>query len=1281
MYFDSTLWAMTRGVRLRMLMCALLGLLGLTAGIARFALLGKFLAELFAGASGTALWWPLAGAALAIVLRGGFEHALNLLANRNAALIQNNLRAQLYDKIVELGPAWFGGQRTGGVMLAVVDGVEQLQTFFGRYLPQLFIAACAPIVIFAFIAWWDWPVALVLLVAALITLVLPLAAHRSHKDASRQRARAFKAFGEEFLDAMQGLPTLKAFGQSRTWGERLAQRARALSDNTFKVLGREVSARFATDIGITVGAAAALALGAWRVAEGQMTLAALLVVLMAGTEIFRPLRDMRSVLHQGLMGQSAAASVQALLDATTSAPQATATTGQDDAAAASIASPHPQSCGVGQQTGQSRQPSPDVIQKTLYGGPLSSTASEPQTDHTDAHQSAMPSSGPRGGLAIAFRQVAFSYPGGRQITHQGMDFEIRPGERVGIVGPSGSGKSTLVRLLLRLHDPQSGVIEIDGRDLRTLDPEAVRASISLVAQDSTLFHGTVEENLLMARPDATPDQILAATTAANAHGFISALPQGYQTVLGERGTQLSGGQRQRLTIARALLRDTPILILDEALSSVDAENEAEIQQALDRLSRGRTTLVLAHRLSSVIGADRILVLDGGRIAETGTHETLMEGDTLYRQLMGGQQDSLHAAPTTSGVAPEDGAHAALASMPETAGSRSNASDSIPDGGTVLAPADDDHKRPAPISLDTEARHITTRQVLQTLTEIIRPWKKQFTITVGSGIGRVAAFIGVSVLGALVIARLKNGEPFDGLLIGLFAVAIAAAALHWIESWLAHSIAYQLLAEMRISLYQKLEALAPAYLLRRRSGDLVGLATQDVETVEYFYAHTVAPAFVATLVPVIVLAILGIAAWPLMLALLPFLLWAGLSPWLNRARVDAQGSRARQALGLLSAHLAETIQGLSDLVAFSATGRRRDAFLTICQDYQRVRLTLLADLSRQSALLEIATGLGGLAVATAGAWLVTQGALAASMLPLLILLSVAAFLPVSEIAQVSRQLADTLASTRRLRTIHDEPVPVVDGPLAPPLTGAGLPLAFEDVTFTYPGRHQPALRSVSLSLPAGATLALVGPSGAGKSTLASLLLRFWDPQEGAVRIGEERLPDLTLDALYSRIALVAQDTWLLNGTLEDNIRLARPHANQDELDQAVARAALSDFVAGLPEGLHTPVGERGVALSGGQRQRIAIARAFLRDAPILILDEATSHLDAISESQVHQALAELMRHRTTLIIAHRLSTIRQADTIAVVDGGQIVESGTHDALLQQGGAYANLVNRQMQAARQ
>ena len=320
MHFDLKLWRLTEGLRDRIALSAALGLLALAVGIARFAFLGRFLAGVFRNEPVGALVWPLVGTAAAILLRVWLDHRRTMIAHRTAMRVQETLRGRLFDKIIALGPAWFGAERTGGVMLSIVDGVEQLQSFFGQYLPQVFIALCAPIAIFAFIAWWDVPVAAVMLGAALFTLVLPATVHRRTGEASRARQRTFKAFGEEFLDAVQGLPTLKAFGQSAAYGEKLAAKARALSDSTFWVLALNVTTRGLTDLGTALGAAAALALGAWRVRQGAMSLDALLIVLMAGTEIFRPLRDLRAVLHQGMTGQAAAAGITALLEAPVTAP-------------------------------------------------------------------------------------------------------------------------------------------------------------------------------------------------------------------------------------------------------------------------------------------------------------------------------------------------------------------------------------------------------------------------------------------------------------------------------------------------------------------------------------------------------------------------------------------------------------------------------------------------------------------------------------------------------------------------------------------------------------------------------------------------------------------------------------------------------------------------------------------------------------------------------------------------------------------------------------------------
>jgi len=1193
MYFDRRLWQLTRGLRGWIALAVLLGLVASVVGIGRFAILGVLLSHVFNGTGFWAVAIPAAGVATAVLLRAVIDHHRTMISHRTAARVQEDLRGRLYDKIAALGPAWFAGERTGGVMLSIVDGVEQLQTFFGQYVPQVTVAVLTPLAIFVFIAFWDVPVATVMLVFALVTLVAPTVFLRIERRSSHGRQGAIKSFGSEFLDGVQGLPTLKSFGQSAAYGRRLADRARELCDSSLRVISIGVMTRGITDCGVAIGAAAALSLAVWRVSHGLMSLQALLIVLMAGTEVFRPLRDLRMVLHQGILGQSAAAGINALF-----------------AAEPLVPAQHPD--------------------RRASGGLLLPT--------------------------IAFEDVYFAYPGGRAAAHDGLSFSAAAGEKIGIVGPSGSGKSSVARLLLRLFDAQRGTVRIGGQDLRTVDPEALRRMIAVVHQDTYLFYGTVEENLRLGKPDADREEIEAAARDANAHEFIMALPQGYATMIGERGVLLSGGQRQRLAIARALLRDVPILILDEALSSVDAENEAVIQQAIDRLSAGRTTLILAHRLSSVIGADRILVLDKGRIVEAGRHGELIRRDGPYRRLMGAQADES-----------EDDFDLAEA---DPAATERGHVDQIETSGATATEA-----------MANAAAAVGWGATLGTLVQIIKPWRRRFGIVVTSGIARVAAFIGVGIFGALAVAAVKTGSPFGYLLVLLGLAAPLAGLLHWLESWLAHDIAYRLLAEMRIGLFRKLDTLAPAYLVRRRSGDLVALANQDIETIEYFFAHTVAPALVAILVPSTVLAALAVIAWPIALALLPFVLFAGLAPVVMRARIDRLGMQARDALGLLGAYVTETIQGLSDLVAFQAVDGRRRGFMALVRGYQRIRLELLHDLSSQTAQLEIVTGFGGLAVAVLGARLAAEHQLAATILPLLILLALASFLPISEIANVSRQLADTIASTRRYHAVQREKPAVTDGPLRPPAPTGGSAIRFEGVSFSYSGARRPALSDIWLEVPAGSTMALVGPSGAGKTTIANLLLRFWDPSAGRILIDGVDLHDFQLDHLRARMSLVSQDTYLFNDTLRANVRLARPEADEAAIHRALEQAALAEFVESLPEGLDTMVGERGVQLSGGQRQRVAIARAFLKNAPTLILDEATSHLDAVSEAQVRGALDALMRNRTTIVIAHRLSTVRDADRLAVLDHGHLVETGTHGELLARNGLYARLIRRQLAGAQQ
>ena len=1202
MYFDRRLFGLTRGVRLRIFFAAALGLIAVGSGVARLAISGVVIYRVLAGqASFSELALSLLAISGLIGARSLFQYWQNAVSHHTANIVKIGLRQDVYAHALDLGPGYFDRNRTGDVVLTLVEGIERLETFFGQYLSQILVSAIAPLAIFAYMVTLDAYIALIFLVFAFLTLAVPAMFYRWNRDSSFGRRRAYGALGADFLDSVQGLATLKAFGQSKSRGRALEERAHRLYRSTMGVVAANSATSGTSIFFMATGAAVALAVGAIRVSSGEMELRPLLIVLMLGVEVFRPMRELTNLYHQGMAVLSSAQSVFEIMDERVS-----------------VVDPEP--------------------------------AERPQA--IDIR--------PR----VTFDEVTFGYDGGQRPALQDVSFELREGETLGVVGASGAGKSTLVWLMYRFYDPQDGSIRLDGHDLRELPLRTIRENISVVTQDTYLFHGTVADNLRFGKPDATQTELEEAARAANAHEFISHLPHGYDTVVGERAVRLSGGQRQRLAIARALLKDAPILLLDEALSSVDAENESAIQGALDRLMENRTTLVIAHRLSSVIDADRILVLDEGRVAEVGTHSELIDADGTYAGLMRQQTRSEFgdAAPAM-----------------ETARTRV-AADDAPDLSHLSS--GHGHHQPAASDREGENDEVNVRSLMvwMRLFGMIWPVRFQFLITLALGMLHHGSVIVLGAFSALLVGAVFRDEPITTLLVLVCVFAPLSALLFYAESWQAHDMAFRLLARMRIDLYNKLEPLAPAYMVRRRSGDIVSVVGGDVETVEYFFGHAISPMIVAVLIPGGLLVALAFVAWPVAVVLAPFLVAVAVSPFFANTRIERLGDEIRGRMGDIHAFMVDSIQGMREISAF---GRGRDRSEELTRKgwaYAGHLVRFQKSQAFQMGFMEAMMGLGGLAVLSVGAWLTYEGQIAREHLPLVSVLALAAFSPVMELARTMKQMMETLASSRRILAIQDEGVPVLDGPgVEGDLDGSlqSTPsIAFQDVAFAYSEGDPEALADVSFEIGSGQTVAIVGRSGAGKTTSAYLMMRFWDPAEGRITLEDQRLDDFWLDDLRGRMALVAQDTYLFNDTIRENIRLGRQNATDSEVEGAAIQANASEFIESFPEGYDTRVGERGMQLSGGQRQRVAIARAILKNAPVLILDEATSHLDAISESTVRDALTRLMEGRTTIVIAHRLSTIRDADKIVVLDEGRVVEQGKHSELLDRGGLYAQLVSAQV-----
>ncbi|KUL73190.1 MULTISPECIES: ABC transporter ATP-binding protein [unclassified Streptomyces] len=886
---------------------------------------------------------------------------------------------------------------------------------------------------------------------------------------------------------------------------------------------------------------------------------------------------------------------------------------------------------------------------------------------------------------VEFDDVSFGYDEERPVL-DGLSLEIRAGETLAVVGASGSGKSTVSLLLPRFYDVTGGAVLVGGHDVRELTLDSLRAAIGLVPEDSFLFSDSVRANIAYGRPDATDEQIEAAARAAQADRFIADLPEGYGTKVGEHGLTLSGGQRQRIALARAILADPRLLVLDDATSAVDARVEHEIHEALKHVMEGRTTLLIAHRRSTLGLADRIAVLDAGRLADIGTHEELQERSALYRRLLT-DPDEL------GGVSP---GHTQPPSPQEDTSVRDEL-DAEFDAERGVTPrlwtGDREPKdlalaqSPATPELLAQVEALPPARDVPDVDEAsaVRPERSYGLRRLLRGFGRpllislalVAVDAGMGLLLPILIrhgidsgvGQAALGAVWAASLLGLLAVTVQWAAQIG-ETRMTGRTGERVLYALRLKIFAQLQRLGLDYYERELTGRIMTRMTTDVDALSTFLQTGLVTAFVS------VVTFFGIMGALLVLDVqLAFVVFATLPPlivatyFFRRASVKAY-ELARERVSVVNADLQESVAGLRIVQAFR---RERDGgarFAERSDSYRQARIRGQWLISIYFPFVQFLASAAAAAVLIVGgvridAATLTTGALVAYLLYIDLF-----FAPVQQLSQVFDGYQQATVSLGRIQELLREPTSTRAAEEPREVRELRGEIAFEGVRFAY-GDDEEALSGIDLRVPAGQTVAFVGETGAGKSTLVKLVARFYDPSAGRVTVDGTDVRDLDLTSYRHRLGVVPQEAYLFPGTVRDAIAYGRPDATDAEVEAAARAVGAHEMIATLDGGYLHEVAERGRNLSAGQRQLIALARAELVDPDVLLLDEATAALDLATEAQVNQATDRLAGRRTTLVVAHRLTTAARADRVVLMDHGRVAEDGTHEELLARGGRYAEL----------
>jgi ATP-binding cassette subfamily B protein len=901
---------------------------------------------------------------------------------------------------------------------------------------------------------------------------------------------------------------------------------------------------------------------------------------------------------------------------------------------------------------------------------------------------------------IEFDRVDFAFPDGEKVLRD-ITLSIEPGERVAIVGASGSGKSTLALLLGRFYDPTSGAVRLDGRDARDYTLASMRSCVGMVFEEGFLFSTTIGENIAFGRRSATEDEVEHAAVTAHAHGFIAGLPDGYRTVVGERGFTLSGGQRQRIALARAALTNPRVLVLDDATSAIDARTEHAIHQSLEEVLERRTVILIAKRYSTLKLADRVIVLDEGRVVDQGTTEELFERSELFRELLTGPDaEPLGAgdagAETVAVLDPRAWPEGVSRTGAEKVSSYGSDSAARSVGGgpdpanlarlatvspQLLAAVD----RLPPLAGEPNVEHLDRRPAITetadtgtgaafTMRSVFRPF--------AGALGLSLILIVIDAVSGLFTPTLIKIGVNRGIarvsthaLLAVCVIVLVLQAIIWLNArimtFYTQRTAERMLFRLRVRTFDHLMTLSLNYYEKYQAGKIMTRMTSDVEAFAQLLQQGLVTAFGSLLTCAGIAIVLAVSSPSLALAvsviLIPLVV---VTLWFRRAS-SSNYLLARERISVLYADMQESLSGVQVSQAYNQQGANEARFATLAEAYCVKRARSAELLARYFPFLQLLNVIAKAIALGVGAHEVQQGRLSSGLLIAFLLYVDQFFTPIQQLSQVFDQWLQATVAVTQLRELLQTPTatPAALDPIEPARLAGEISL--DHVSFVYESTGLTAMDDVSLTIPAGQVVALVGTTGAGKSTLVKLVARFYDATAGTILIDGVPLTSLDLAAYRHQLGFVPQEPFLFSGTIRSNIAYGRPPASDLEVERAARAVGAHEFIAGLSAGYLTPVAEQGRSLSAGQRQLLSLARALLVDPAILLLDEATANLDLATEARVQRAMGLVASGRTTLLIAHRLQTARAAHRILVVDNGLIVEDGSHDELLALDGRYAGL----------